>query len=426
MLRFSPRGSAARSAWIALFFLLLPFLAACDRSRREAPISERSAKVPDAPTSLPEQTFPGRDPNLTWDSQGRLHAVYVEEAGGAARVVYRRLDVALSPAVAVSPEGVTTSSHGEVPPLIQALPGGILVVAYAVPLPGQWRNEIHLQRSTDGGRTWSAPRPLPAAGKRGSGNELAATTVPGGPLVLAWLDDRQAGRGLRVLRSPDGVHFEPDLTVDAKTCECCGNALLAGPGGNVWLAYRDADPDHVRDIHVALSRDQGASFGEPQAVSADGWKLNGCPHSGPRLARAEDGALWTAWFTGAEPGIYAAVSRDGGSTFDAREPIASPGDGASVVRHPEIGVLPGGGIVVLYEVVRGAGPPAIEGRLRQPRGPWGPPVTLAAAGSYPRLASRGGKAAVAFTRLRGERTEVVIRDGARLFPRAAGVSDRTL
>jgi hypothetical protein len=71
-------------------------------------------------------------------------------------------------------------------------------VAYAVPSPGKWQNEVHLQRSTDGGATWSRPVPLEAGGERGSHNEMAAAVTPGGTLVFAWLDKREGGRGLRV------------------------------------------------------------------------------------------------------------------------------------------------------------------------------------------------------------------------------------
>jgi BNR repeat-like domain len=342
------RARLRRTAWLVLLFLLL---AGCDR--------------PAPGGGSLDQTFPGRDPSLAWDGQGRLHAVYVEDAGGSSRVVYRRLDVPSSPPVNVSPAGLATSAGHEVPPVIQPLSDGTLVVAYTVPLPGHWQNEIRLQRSTDGGRTWSAPVSLPGGGKPGSGHQLSAAVAAGGPLVLAWLDSRDGQRGLRAIRSSDGLHFEPDRTIDGRTCECCGTSLLAGSGGEVWLAYRDATPENVRDIYFAASRDQGASFGIPRPVANDGWKLNGCPESGPRLAQTRDGSLWAVWFTGAQPGIYVAASQDGGASFGPRQPLVTLGNGINGARHPEIGVLPDGRLAVLYEAFRDREGQRVEARLRE-------------------------------------------------------------
>jgi hypothetical protein len=241
----------------------------------------------------------------------------------------------------------------------------------------------------------------------------------GGPLVLAWLDSRDGQRGLRAIRSRDGLHFEPEGTVDAKTCECCGTNLLAGAGGEVWLAYRDATAENVRDIYLAASRDRGAHFEIPRPVANDGWKLNGCPESGPKLAQTEDGSLWAVWFTGAQPGIYAAASQDGGASFGPRQPLATLGDGLDGARHPEIGVLPDGRLAVLYETFRDGEGHRIEARLRQTEGgAWSEPVVVDSDAAFPRLASRAGRAAVAFTRQRGDRNEVVIRDWTGLFAAA--------
>ena len=365
--------------------------------------------TPAVPAGRIDLAFPGRDPSLAWDNKGRLHAVWVEEAAGANRVLYRRLDTPASKPVAVSSPGAKVSSHGEVPPLVAALPDGALVVAYTVSLPGKWQNEIRLQRSRDGGATWTAPTPLQAGGEPGSHNELAGAVTSGGSLVLAWLDGREGSRGLRTARSRDGLRFEAGRTVDGKTCECCGNAVLAGTGGNVWVAWRDITPQGDRDFAVARSRDEGASFGASRPISADGWRIEGCPDTGARLAQAKDGSLWATWFTGADPGIYAARSTDGGATFGPRQRIAGPAVGTPSVSHPEIGVLPDGRVAVLYDALRAGGDRVLEARLRGPDGAWGPPLVLASSAVYPRLAVRDRRAALAFTRKRGNGTEVVVR-----------------
>ncbi len=394
-----------------------------------------------APSALPDRVFPGRDISLAWDGKGGLHAVHVVDDPAGARVVYRRLDSPKSgletAPVAVSPPGVVTSAGGETPPVINVLPGGGLVVAYTVPLPGRWKNRILLQTSADGGATWSAPRPLPNGGDPGSQHQLSTATASGAGdgaaagLVFAWLESRGGVRGLRAARTRDGEHFEPDSAVDGKTCECCGTALLAGgvggiggiggmgdagDAGRVWLAYRDVDDGDRRDIHLAASRDGGATFAPPRPVAADGWKLPGCPDQGPRLAEAKDGALWAAWFTGAEPGVYAAESKDGGATFGPRQPVAVLGGDLQNARRPEIGTLPDGRIAVLYQAFRPHGVRRVEARLRSPSGTWSAPLVVEPEAGVPRLAVHGDRGVVALARGSSEAGEIVVRDWRRAFP----------
>jgi hypothetical protein len=358
--------------------------------------------------------FPGRDPGLTWDREGRLHAVWVEDRDGVARVVYRRLHPSPSATVVLSAPGASASAHGETPPWIAALPGGTLFAAYTVALPGKWQSEIRTQRSTDGGATWSEPAMLAVGGDRGSHNELAAGVAVNGEIFLAWLDQRDGSRGLRAAKSRDGLQFESEQTLDAVTCECCGNAVAAGPDNEVWIAYRDVTPANLRDLAVVRSRDAGETFESPRPLSADGWTVEGCPHTGARLALGHDGTLWTAWFTGSEPGVYAASSSDGGVTFGPRTRIAAARDDVTGVAHPEIGVLPDGSVAVLYEAVRQGGQRALEARILAPGSTqWGSTVPVATDAAYPRLAVDGTRAVLAYTeREEGRAPRVVVRSWA--------------
>jgi hypothetical protein len=253
---------------------------------------------------------------------------------------------------------------------------------------------------------------LPARGERGSHNELAGTVTASGELVLAWLDKRDGSRGLRATRSRDGLRFAAEQTLDAVTCECCGNAVAAGPNDEVWIAYRDTTADGVRDFAVARSRDAGVSFEPPRPLSADGWSIEGCPHTGARLALDHQGTLWAAWFTaGGEPGVYVASSRDGGVSFGPRTHVATARAGINGVAHPEIGVLPDGTVAVLYEAVREGGKRSVEARLL-PAGSreWDPPRPVAPDAAYPRLAVRGSRAVVAYTeRKEGQPPRAVVR-----------------
>ena len=116
--------------------------------------------------------------------------------------------------------------------------------------------------------------------------------------------------------------------------------MAAGRGGEVWLAYRDLEPDNLRDFRVLESHTDPPAFGPGAKLASDHWRVFGCPETGARLAQGPDGTLWGAWFTGGGvPGIYVTSSRDRGASFAERTLLSEPDRPG---RHPEIGVLPDG------------------------------------------------------------------------------------
>lgn len=389
--RFRLSAMAAGSLLMLMALLLMMITSGCGSG--------------DAATSRgPRASFPGRDPSLRIGEDGTLHVAYVEEQPGGPAVFYRRLGSRPLDAVRVSPAGLSVTAHGETPPALEILPGGALVIAYPVALPGKWKNEIRLQRSSDGGANWSKPELLHAE-RHGSHSFLSSTVTPEGEPVFAWLDDSTGHMGLHVRRGE-----EPPVTLDSETCECCGTALLAGPQGEIWLAYRDAEDD-VRDFRILKADRTGKGFDSGRTLSADGWKIQGCPHTGARLARGADGTLNAVWFTAGDgqAGIYAASSNDGGATFSERTLITAAGPG-QMVRHPELGALSGGGLVALYEAEKD-GRPELLAQTRDPRtGNWELPRQVAPGGKYPRWAARGKDAVLAFTCGAGKDSKVVIAD----------------
>lgn len=362
-----------------------------------------------SPVSHLDASFPGRDPQLRWDAAGNLHVIYVEDRPGGAAVLYRRLGAKPAGPFGVSPSGTVTAAGTESPPTLEILPGGTLVAGYSVALPGKWKSEIRVQSSSDQGATWSAPR-LIHPERSGSHSFLSSAITSTGTAAFAWLDNRAGQMGVYASSTRDGQTFAPNQTVDDTTCQCCGTALFAGRGGEVWLAYRDLEPEDLRDFRVLRSRSDPPSFETGAKLSEDAWKINGCPETGVRFAQAPDGPLWAVWFTaGGVPGVYATSSQDGGASFAPRTLVSEPGKSA---RHPEIGVLPDGRIAVLYETVGDGGSHPIVARIRDGQGTWSPPRTVAEGGSYPRFAAGPGGTALAFTRRSGEQASVEIRDGA--------------
>ncbi|MES1210769.1 MAG: hypothetical protein ABUL63_00415, partial [Acidobacteriota bacterium] len=178
------------------------------------------AAAPAAAAPSFQTSFPGRDPAAQWDTAGNLHVIYIEEQGGEAAVWYRRLGASPAGPVRVSPPGAKVNTNGNAPPILAILRDGLLVTAYPVTLPGHWKSEVRVQRSTDRGATWSEGR-LPHPQRVGTHSFLSAAVTPAGLLTLAWLDDSSGHMGLQAATTADGLTFSPRRTVDASTCECC-------------------------------------------------------------------------------------------------------------------------------------------------------------------------------------------------------------
>ncbi|HEX3131017.1 MAG TPA: sialidase family protein [Thermoanaerobaculia bacterium] len=369
--------------------LLLLVLAGCGR----APVPVSSS-------------FEGRDPTIRWDSSGGLDVVYVENRQAGPVVVYRRLGSAPAGPFTVSLSGADVKAGQETPPTLERLPGGGLLVAYPVALPGRWTGEILTQRSADDGKTWETPVRLHP--KREGSHSLVSSTATSSGAVFAWLDNRTGQMGLQSAFTSDGRTFSPAAGgADPETCQCCGTALLAGTwdgGDRLWLAYRDLEDGDLRDFKVLRGQAAPPAFEASARLSSDGWRINGCPEMGARLAQAADGTLWAAWFTdGGKPGVYVTSSRDGGASFAPRTLLSDP---ASPGWRPEIGVLPDGRIVALYEAKVEGQEPSVFARIRDDGGTWGPPVRLLAGAASPQFASRDGRAALAVT-CRGNKRVVV-------------------
>jgi hypothetical protein len=332
----------------------------------------------------------GHAPSMAFDALGALHVAYVDERG----VVYRAASSAESSVV--SPPGAKPDAHGEVGPVLTLTGDRGLMIVYS----DHNAHNLAAQRSNDGGRTWSAPVAVNDDGKPSSHSFFDSVGNRTGDVVVSWLDSRGGHQGVQSALIRDTI--SPNKPVDPITCECCRIALLTASDGAVWLAYRDEDDNNVRNIAYAISRDGGASFTRMGLIADDGWRINGCPDSGPRLTQTKDGTVYAAWFNGAAPAIE--VARFRGKAFEAAQRIAAPDAVVTMVNHPEIGTLPDGRLIVLYEAVLQAGTPVIMARAGEAT-----PVIVARNAITPRYARRGERAAIAYTqRIDGKHTAAII------------------
>lgn len=338
-----------------------------------------------------DNTFAGRNP-VALIAGGAAHVVYVDPE--TRRLMHRGNGRAVH---AISPDGDVVDLRGENTPLLTARPDGALLVIYPI-LLGEKQNgahrhtfgELRAQASRDGGKTWSAPRRIDGDAEARSHNFADLAARPNGDVLVSWLDSRAGKQGVQAAVLRPDLTVSPAQTVDPKTCQCCRTAMFASSNGNVWLAYRDLSDEKVRNMAYAVSA-LGRPFEPRGDVADDAWAVNGCPESGPRFAETTGGTIWLAWFNGGANTIETASSA-AGSPFVRRGPAAR-----GPVNHPDLGTLPDGRLVLVYEVFRD-NKRAIEARTSDAgHARWSEAVVLAQDGATPRYIRRGDHALLTYT-----------------------------
>ncbi len=278
-------------------------------------------------TPLSMYGAPSRDPKLALRASGAVYMLAVY--GGHGR---SRLGLAIShdggdsfaPPVPVSVKHAKVSSHGENSP---SFAFGRSTEMYALweESTGEGRGtNLMFARSLRFGRSWDEPVRVTDKDKPSTNAFSSMAVAPNGHVYAVWLDGRDrkmsppGTSAVYLAKSADrGVSFGTNVRVATGVCPCCRPTLGFGPRGEVHVSWRHVFPEHIRDMVVATSSDGGASFAEAVRVADDGWKINGCPHSGASMASKGD-RLYVTWYSdgdGSSPGIRLAWSEDGAKTF---------------------------------------------------------------------------------------------------------------
>lgn len=271
-----------------------------------------------------------------WRAEARAGQVWVSHSDDRGR--------SFSAPVAVNAVPEKVAADGENRPKIVVGPERQVYVSWTQSLDKPYTGHVRFARSLDGGKTFSAPV-IVNDDRNVISHRFESLLLDGqGRIHLVWLDKRDAaaaqargkqyaGAALYHAVSGDGGQsFGVNRRLADNSCECCRVASALDVDGVPLVFWRHIFGSNERD-HALLKLDTQA---EPVRVSHDRWKIDACPHHGPALAVAPDGARHLAWFNNAPARhglFYARMEADG-----RMAPPLSFGNYAAQAAHPSVAV----------------------------------------------------------------------------------------
>lgn len=247
------------------------------------------------------------------------------------------------------------AADGENRPKVVATKDGHVYVAYTSSLEKPFSGHIRFSRSTDGGKTFAEPVTVNDNREVISHRFEALGINRRGQIYLAWLDKRDqsaaqktgqayAGAAVYYAVSDDGgASFAANRKVADHSCECCRVAMAISKDDVPVIFWRHVYGRNVRDH--ALAKLDGKS--QPVRVSHDNWEVDACPHHGPAISIADDGAYHLVWFDNGPQrrGLFYAHSKDDGKSYS--EPL-NFGNYDHQAAHPYV-LTQGGHVFIVWK-----------------------------------------------------------------------------
>jgi BNR repeat-like domain len=269
------------------------------------------------------------------------------------------------PIVPISEPGVVVSSHGENSPSLAI--NGIEFYALWEQNATNGETDLMFARSLRFGRKFDKPVRVTDKTTPSQNGFSYLATAQNGDLYAVWLDGRDPQHTapgtshVYLAKSTDkGATWSKNIAIADNVCPCCRPAIAFGAGGEVYVAWRGVDAGDVRDMMLAVSTDNGATFGKSVLMANDNWKISGCPHTGPQLV-TKGKRLYAAWHSDGDSknaGIRVVWSDDNGRSFS--KPVIASG-AVNDTNHPTLSLSEDGRLLLVFQ---GREPAEKEG--------WGP------------------------------------------------------
>jgi len=262
-------------------------------------------------------------PNLAI-AGGELVASWIEPVSEGHRLRFSRLSGdRWSTPVTISEGDDFFANWADFPEVVDLGEGALMAHWLAKTAADTYAYSIFLARSDDGGASW---QPFGRLNDDDTPTEhgFVSFVREQGAARAFWLDGRATVEGgpMSLRTALVGSQVGPAEVLDRRICDCCSTDAAVTAAGPV-VVYRDRSKEEIRDISLVRRTREG--WASPEPVSADGWRIEGCPVNGPEIA--VDGERATvAWFTagGDRPTVRLAFSVDSAATF--APPLLVAGD----------------------------------------------------------------------------------------------------
>jgi len=239
---------------------------------------------------------------------------------------------------------------------------------------GKEQSDTWYIRSTDKGDTWSMPMSVMDAddSTKYSQDFSAIAADSSDNLYISYLDNRYLMRGIgdhyrmHMQRSTDGGASWSKAVVADKlpiatsgTCECCRQDIAVSPEGHVYIAFRTnmttpSDGDK-RDIFICRSWDRGVTWDSSIRCQLGEWTLTACPTKGPHIALDRDEHLHLAWNDARDDSgkliAYFSLLKRGESQIFPNYSLSN--SRTQQATWPDITIGPGGTLATAYQLTSG-------------------------------------------------------------------------
>jgi hypothetical protein len=231
------------------------------------------------------------------------------------------------------------------------------------------QSDIWYVRSTDNGTSWTQPLSImdPGDSEKYDQDFPAIACDSSNNLYVSYLDNRYVMQGLadhykmQLERSTDGgttwslpVIADKLPVENSGTCECCRQDIAVSPAGHVYIAFRtnmtEADSTEKRDIFICRSMNGGLTFDSSIRCQLGGWTLTGCPTKGPHTSLDSGENLHVAWSDARDDSdgklnSYFSLLRKGDTAVFPNYTVNRSGQSAS---WPDLAVCPNGLVAFAY------------------------------------------------------------------------------
>ena len=271
---------------------------------------------------IPRAVAKGSDAQLLVRTSESMNLLYAAHNNKGKQNLFmaktKNIGDSFSTTISVNSEKDEVSAHGENGPKLKQGKGRGIFAAWV------GKRDIKFARSMNFGKSFGPAIRVNDDKGKASQSFFSMEVAPDGKIFTAWLDgrDKKSGKpgtsSFYIARSADqGKSFEKNIKVSGDVCPCCRAALAFGDNGEIFASWRHVYENNERIIVVATSLDGGQTWTKPVKVTKEGWKVNGCAHSGPTM-KYVNGKIFISWYTGKDDkaAIKLAYSSDRGNSFN--------------------------------------------------------------------------------------------------------------